>query len=121
MENLGAILHECSMEAKTDLDQQLMRLTNCQGAGGSSGLSFPTMSPVEESVFYELPKSEIPVNAALDATKISPGSPVTEDPAPEQSSVSPAQKSKFLEFVEKNPLISGAALLAIFFLMNKKR
>lgn len=120
IENIGAVFHDCIMEARQDLDQQLLRLSNCQGVGGSS-IDFPVNSPVSESVFYELPKSEIPVNAPLDASKIAPGSPITEDPAPEQSSALPGEKNKFLEFIEKNPLISGAALIAIFFLMTKKR
>lgn len=121
--------NSCSFQTTEDLDQQLIRLTDCFG-GGSIEVS-PELEPIN-GLLYELPQTGLRVNAPLDATKISPGEPVTEQPAPQVSvlqTLTPATTeattektvSPVVEFIKKNPLIVGGAAVAILFMLSRKK
>lgn len=105
----------CEISVNNDLDQTLLRITNCAAGGGS----------VFDPIAYELPQG-LPVNAPLDATKIQPGEPVTLQPAPaeqviETAAADPAKKT-WLDWAKENKLLIGGALVAAYLIYkNKKR
>jgi len=116
----------CLADVREDLDQQLIRLSSCQG-GGASLLTSPELEPAKD-ILYELPKTALPVIAPLDSTAIEPGVVVTEQPAPwlASSLTDPAplpedQKTTVTEFVKKNPLLIGGLALGVLYLLSKKK
>jgi hypothetical protein len=128
MEKVGYILPQqdsCIEGYRDSLDQQLLRLTSCSGDGG--GFASPIRTDIENSSLYELPQG-LPVNAPLDATKIEPGIPTTEQPAPapvpvvQTTAVNTVTQSGVMQWVKDNPMIAGgAALVLLYFLTRKKR
>jgi len=102
------------LQVMTDLDQTLLRLSNTAGAS------------VFEPVLYELPQTGTPVNAPLDATKLEPGEPITEQPAPVQESVNyateqPAEENKVVEWVKKNPLAAAGIVVGAYLLLKNRK
>lgn len=116
----------CLADIREDLDQQLIRLSSCQG-GGSSLLSSPELD--QKEILYELPQTALPVVAPLDATNIEPGVVVTEQPAPwlvsaldtETAPLPEEGKTTVSEFVKKNPLLVGGLAVVALYLLSKKK
>jgi len=122
--NTAEIFNTCVADVREDLDQQLIRLSDCQG--GDSFLSAPEL---DKPLLYELPKTALPVVAPLDATKISPGVVVTDQPAPWLASslntdepTEPTEPKKTVaEFVKNNPLLVGGLALGAIYILSKRK
>ena len=123
MKNTADIFRDCALSVRDNLDQTLIRLSNCENAG--SAMSMPT-TDLQEGILYELPQTGLRVNAPLDATKTDPGTPVTVQPAPEQvpviKTVKDGEDNKIVSFAKKNPaVVAGVALVGLYLLSRKRR
>lgn len=108
---------DCLMELRETMDQQLIRIFDCDATGSGRVPTAP--------VLYELPQNTVPVVAPVDAGQIEPGVSVTDQPAPyagesvTKTAVSvtdePAAKQSNKTFL----LIGGALLLLL--LSRKKK
>lgn len=122
---VGAIpLEPCQVSVREGLDQQLLRLTNCEGTGS---MLTPIQYETTKQVYYELPKGS-PVNAPIDATVLEPGSTLTPNPAPavsitNENILPPANGDKgFAGWIKQNPLVAaGAAAVVVYLVTRKKR
>lgn len=115
----------CLLEVRESMDQQLMRLTEC-GSGGGSVISPIVYETTAKPVLYEMPQG-LPVNAPIDATKLEPGTPITNDPAPATTAATttvtttePVKKG-IMDWVKENPLVAAGGGIVLLYLLTRKK
>lgn len=96
------------------IDQQVARLTECSSGGPGITVPFDVTPDM-----YDLPVNDnTPINAPIDATPMTPGEPVTMNPAPAPPPNPPGGNGGEIPWV---PIVLGAGLLFFAVATKKKR